>query len=285
MTMSLELGTFGAWLSPVHDDDARVDYAVATEELGYGTVWLGFGKRQFEDLAVVERILAATSTITVATAIVNMWTNDATTIAESYRRISAKYGDRFLLGVGIGHPESITTYQKPYDKMVDYLDRLDAAGMPKDRRILAALGPRALKLASARTAGSTPYLTVPAHTRVAREALGPDAILAPEHKVVVETDPAAARAIGRPFIEKPYLGLTNYTSNLLRHGYTEDDIAGGGSDRLIDDLALHGTPAAIAEQLSAHLAAGANHVGVQVLTPGTDSPVPGYRALAEVLLR
>ncbi|MGP4019292.1 LLM class F420-dependent oxidoreductase [Saccharopolyspora sp. 5N708] len=281
--MSLHLGTFGAWLNPLHDDDARTKYAVEAEALGYGTAWLGFGIQHIEDLALVERIFDATSTITVATAIVNMWINDATEIAKSYRRIRAVHGDRLLLGIGIGHPESIQTYRKPYDTMVDYLDRLDDGGVPRDRRILAALGPRALRLAAARAAGSHPYLTVPAHTRTAREVLGQDRILAPEQKVVLDTDSDAARAIGRPFIQHPYLGLTNYVSNLRRHGYTEQDVADGGSDRLIDALSLHGTAAAIVAGITGHLDAGADHVGIQVLTTGTESPMRGYRELAEVL--
>ncbi|MCI2418380.1 LLM class F420-dependent oxidoreductase [Saccharopolyspora sp. K220] len=281
--MSLHLGTFGAWLNPLHDDDARTKYAVEAEALGYGAAWLGFGTQHIEDLALVERILEATSTITVATAIVNMWINDATAIAKSYRRIRAAHGDRLLLGIGIGHPESVRTYRKPYDKMVDYLDELDDGGVPGDRRILAALGPRALELAAARTAGSHPYLVVADHTRTAREILGQNRILAPEQKVVLDSDADAARAIGRPFIQHPYLGLTNYVSNLRRHGYTEQDVADGGSDRLIDALSLHGTPEAIAAGLTAHLDAGADHVGIQVLTAGTDSPMPGFRELAEVL--
>jgi probable F420-dependent oxidoreductase len=281
--MALQLGTFGAWLNPLHDDNARTKYAVEAEALGYPTVWLGFGGQHIDDLTLVERILDATSTITVATAIVNMWVNDAATIAKSYQRIHAAHGDRFLLGIGIGHPESIHTYHSPYDTMVGYLDQLDDGGVPSDRRILAALGPRTLKLAAARTAGSHPYLTVPSHTRDARQILGPNRILAPEQKVVVETDAETARAIGRPFIQNPYLGLTNYVNNLLRHGYTQDDISRGGSDRLIDDLSLHGSPRSIINGLTAHLDAGANHVAIQVLTPGAVNPMPGYRTLANVL--
>ncbi|MDT7563708.1 MAG: hypothetical protein QOG76_2332 [Pseudonocardiales bacterium] len=282
--MVIELGTIGAWLNPVHGDGARLRYAVEAEALGYGTVWLGLGVAPVPELELVERVLDATETVTVATAIVNMWTNDAAEIARSYQRVAAKHPDRFLLGVGVGHPEAVKTYQRPIDKIVEYLDGLDEGGVPAERRVLAALGPKALALAADRAAGSHPYLTVPEHTHRARAALGPDRLLVPEQTVVVETDPAAARAIARPFLRTPYLSLRNYVNNLLSLGFTEADVAGGGSDRLVDALVPHGTPAQIGSSALRHVEAGADHVGIQVLAaPGAD-PMPGYRALAEVLL-
>jgi probable F420-dependent oxidoreductase len=282
--MVIELGTIGAWLNPVHGDGARLRYAVEAEALGYGTVWLGLGVAPVPELELVERVLDATETVTVATAIVNMWTNGAAEIARSYQRIAAKHPDRFLLGVGVGHPEAVKTYQRPIDKIVEYLDGLDEGGVPAERRVLAALGPKALALAADRAAGSHPYLTVPEHTHRARAALGPDRLLVPEQTVVVETDPAAARAIARPFLRTPYLSLRNYRNNLLSLGFTETDVAGGGSDRLVDALVPHGTPAEIGASVLRHVEAGADHVGIQVLAaPGAD-PMPGYRALAEVVL-
>ncbi len=278
------LGQIGAWLSPAYGDDARTAMVIQAESLGYPAAWLGFGRASVGDLALAERILDATSTITVATAIVNMWTNDPSDVAASYRRIASRHGGRFLLGVGIGHPESVAAYRQPYATMVGYLDQLDVGGVPADRRILAALGPRALRLAADRTLGAHPYLVVPDHTLAARQMLGPDVIIAPEHKVVVDTDPDWARAIGRAFVEDPYLKLSNYTSNLRRSGYTDADIAGGGSDGLIDALVLHGSPDAIATGLRAHLRAGADHVAVQVLTAAGRDPMPDYRQLARVLL-
>ena len=238
----LRLGQIGAWLNPAYGDDTRTALAIQAESLGYPTAWLGFGRASVSDLALAERILDATSTITVATAIVNMWTNDPVEVAASYRRIAARHSDRFLLGIGIGHPESITAYRQPYATMVTYLDQLDAGGVPPDRRILAALGPRALRLAADRTLGTHPYLVVPDHTRAARQMAEPGAVIAPEHKVVLDTDPDRARAVGRAFVSDPYLKLSNYTSNLRRYGYTDADIDGGGSDRLIDALVLHGSP-------------------------------------------
>jgi probable F420-dependent oxidoreductase len=279
----MQLGSFGAWFNPVYDDSARTEFVVEAEALGYVTAWLGMGRRAIADLSLVERALDATTTITVATAIVNMWTNDAASVARSYHRISAKNPDRFLLGVGVGHPESIAEYRSPFDTMAAYLDELEAGGVPRDRRVLAALGPRALRLAADHSAGTHPYLVVPDHTRYAREILGPTPLLAPEHKAVVGTDPERARAIGRDFVRDPYLRLRNYVNNLLRHGFTAEDITGGGSDRLIDALVLHGTPERIKAGLAAHLHAGANHVAVQVLVPQRDDPMPGYRTLAGVL--
>jgi probable F420-dependent oxidoreductase len=282
--MALQLGTFGAWFNPAYDDSARTEFVVEAEAIGYTTAWLGMGGRVVADLSLVEHALDATTTITVATAIVNVWTNDATTVARSYQRIAAKHPDRFLLGVGVGHPESIASYRSPLETMAAYLDVLDAGGVPQDHRVLAALGDRALRLAAERAAGAHPYLVVPDYTRHAREILGSEALLAPEHKAVVNNDPEKARAIGRAFVEKPYLGLRNYVNNLLRHGFTAEDMADGGSNRLIDALVLHGTPEHIKAGLAAHLDAGANHVSVQVLVAPGDDPMPGYRALARVLV-
>jgi probable F420-dependent oxidoreductase len=277
--MAPRLGTFGAWFNPSYDDETRVRFVAEAETLGFGTAWLGLGRRVLPDLTLVERALDATTEIIVATAIVNMWTNDAASIAESYRRIDARHPGRFLLGVGIGHPESIDRFHSPYETMVSYLDELDAA-VPAGRRILGALGDRALRLARDRAAGTHPYLVVPGHTRHARDVLGPGVLLAPEHKVVVSADAGHARAIGRDFVADPYLGLRNYRNNLLRHGFDPADLAGRGSDRLIDALVLHGTPQTIATGLTAHLNAGADHVGVQVLVEPGHDPMPGYRRLA-----
>ena len=278
------LGRFGVWFNPRYSDDERTEFVVEAEALGFSTAWLGFGRASINDLQLVARTLDATSTITVATAIVNMWTNDPDDIVASYHRIAARHGDRFLLGIGVGHPESIAAYRQPYATIVDYLDRLDVGGVPTDRRILAALGPRTLELAADRTLGTHPYLVVPEHTREARQLLGPVAVIAPEHKVVLETDPDIARSIGRPFVADPYLKLRNYTNNLRRYGYTDDDINAGGSDRLIDALVLHGSIDQIASGLHAHLDAGADHVAIQVLTAAGRNPMSAYQHLANTLL-
>ncbi|HEY4464137.1 MAG TPA: LLM class F420-dependent oxidoreductase [Streptosporangiaceae bacterium] len=274
--MAIEFGKLGIWRS---ERDLSPELAQTAEKLGYGAVWIGGSPSA--PLEIVERLLGATDRIAVATGIVNMWKDDPADIAAAYRRIAATHPDRFLLGLGIGHPESVSEYRKPYDTMVEYLDRLDAEGVPVAGRALAALGPKVLRLAAERTLGAHPYLVPPEHTRQAREIMGPGPLLAPEQKVVLEADPVRARAIARPRI-KPYLGMSNYVSNLRRLGWTDEDLAGEGSDRLVDALALHGDAEALARGITAHLDAGADHVCVQVL--GED-PVPGYRALAEVLLQ
>lgn len=165
---------------------------------------------------------------------------------------------------------------------MSYLDALDEGGVPVQRRVLAALGPKVLALAADRTAGAHPYLTTPEHTRTAADILGPDKILAPEHKAVLSTDPEEARAIGRPPVDNPYLHLRNYRSNLMRLGYSESEIDGGGSDRLIDALVAHGDAAAIAARLTEHLDAGANHVILHAL-PDQADPSVIYREVAAAL--
>ncbi len=181
----------------------------------------------------------------------------------------------------VGHREATQEYQKPYDKIVSYLDVLDAEGVPRDALVLAALGPKVLRLSAERTAGAHPYLTTPEHTRRAREILGDGALLAPEQKVVLDPDPERARASARPMVSR-YLGLTNYVNNLRRLGWTEADVADSGSDALVDQLAVHGDAATVARGVRAHLDAGADHVCVQVLPHETD-PLPAYRELAEAL--
>lgn len=252
------LGRFGVWTgAPVSPEQA-----VEIERLGYGTVWVGASPAA--DLAFVDPILEKTETLQVATGIVNIWTADAREVAESYHRIEDAYPGRFLLGVGVGHPEHTQQYTKPYQALVDYLDVLDAAKVPTSRRVLAALGPKVLQLAAQRAAGAHPYLTTPVHTGQSRELLGPTVLLAPEHKVVLTDDAAAAREIGRGTVDF-YLGLSNYVNNWKRLGFTEEDVERPGTDRLIDSLVAYGTPDQIAARLSEHLAAGADHVAVQVL--------------------
>ncbi|HEU4946586.1 MAG TPA: LLM class F420-dependent oxidoreductase [Kribbella sp.] len=276
--VAVQLGRFGVW-HQAHKWAPEV--AAGLEQLGYGTLWIGGSPAA--DLRDAEVLLEATNSVVVGTSIVNMWNADPAEVAESYHRLEASHPGRFVLGVGIGHPEQSAVYSSPYTTIVEYLDALDAGKVPVQRRLLAALGPKVLKVAAERTAGAIPYLTTPDHTKAARELIGPGVLLAPEHKVVLETDDDIARSIGRPYVAKPYLGLTNYVSNLRRLGYSEEDLADGGSDRLIDDLVLHGTAVDIADGLTAHLEAGADHVVIQQL--GKDGPdlLPGYEALAAVL--
>jgi len=270
--MSIELGRIGIWR---HPSGLSPEMAAEVEALGYGAIWVGGSPGG--DLGVVEDLLGATGHIAVATGIVNVWKDDAATIAADYHRITGRYPGRFLLGLGIGHREATQEYQQPYATLVGYLDQLDELKVPAGGRALAALGPRVLKLAADRSAGAHPYLVTPEHTRQARQILGPGPLLAPEQKVVLETDPERARAIARPRVQNPYLGLTNYLSNLRRLGWTDADLADGGSDALIDALAVHGDADAIGRGVTAHLDAGADHVAVQVLNA---DPLPVLRALA-----
>jgi probable F420-dependent oxidoreductase len=253
-------------------------FAAQMEELGFGAIWLGGSPKG--DLVDVEKVLEATEAIPVATGIVNIWREDAETVGESYLRISAGHPGRFVLGVGVGHREATEQYHKPLDKMAGYLDQLDAAGVPKDDLVLAALGPKALTMAGQRTAGAHPYLTTPRHTGYARRVLGDGPILAPEHKVILDTDPVQARTLARPVVSR-YLNRVNYRNNLLREGWSEADLLDGGSDRLVDALVLHGTVEEVAAGLTAHLEAGADHVAIQVLG---DDPLEMYRELSRTLL-
>ncbi len=246
------------------------------ESLGYGAIWAGGSPAA--DLSWVDPILAATTTLQLATGIVNIWTADAGPVSESFHRIDKAYPGRFLLGIGVGHPEAGHEYKKPYDALTEYLDALDQHGVPKDRRVVAALGPQVLKLSARRSAGAHPYLTTPEHTAAARELIGPDAFIAPEHKAVLTTDAEKARAVGRKALEI-YLNLTNYLNSWKRLGFTDEDVAKPGSDRLVDAVVAYGTTDAIAARLKEHLAAGADHVPVQVLT-SPDKLVPALAELA-----
>lgn len=245
------------------------------EALGYGAIWAG-GSPPAE-LDWVEPLLESTTNLQVATGIVNIWTADAGPTAESFHRIDRAYPGRFLLGIGVGHREAITEYKKPLDALNDYLDKLDEHGVPKDRRVVAALGPKVLQLSADRSAGAHPYLTTPEHTAEARALLGADAFIAPEHKAVLTTDAEQARAIGRKSLEI-YLNLNNYLNSWKRLGFTDSDVAKPGSDRLVDAVVAHGTVDEVAARLRAHRDAGADHVPVQVLT----SPDKLVAALTEL---
>lgn len=264
-------GSFGRGVTP--------QQATEIEALGYGAVWVGGSPPAA--LSWVEPILQATTTLCVATGIVNIWWAPAQRVAESFHRIEAAYPGRFLLGIGVGHAEMISEYRKPYNALVEYLDRLDDYGVPANRRVVAALGPRVLGLSARRSAGAHPYLTTPEHTARARELIGPSAFLAPEHKVVLTTDSARARTVGRQALDM-YFNLANYRNNWKRLGFTDDEVSRPGSDRLVDAVVAYGTPDAIAARLNEHLLAGADHVPIQVLTED-DNLVSALTELAKPL--
>jgi probable F420-dependent oxidoreductase len=259
VSLKPELGRFGVWL-PSRSVSGGV--ARQIESLGYGAVWVGGSPDA--DLSWVEPALAETSTLQLATGIVNIWASPANHVAKSFERIESAYPGRFLLGVGVGHPEHTDVYTKPYDALVEYLDELDGACVPTSRRVLAALGPKVLALAAERSAGAHPYLTTPEHTAKARELVGNTVFLAPEHKVVLTENVNEAREIGRRYADF-YLDLSNYVNNWRRLGFTDDDVRKPGSDKLIDAVVAHGTPEHVAARLNEHLESGADHVAIQVL--------------------
>jgi probable F420-dependent oxidoreductase len=252
------------------------DLARTIEGLGYGTIWQGGSPGA--DLRPAEELLDATESLVVATGIVNIWASDPAELADSYHRIEAAHPGRLLLGIGSGHREATPERVRPVAAMARYLDVLDERGVPVEARVLSALGPRMLAMAAERSAGTHPYLTIPSQTREQRAALGPDALVAPEQTVVLDADPDAGRRVARQFLEH-YLELVNYTSTMKRGGFTDEDLANGGSDRLVDEIVVHGDAPVLAAAVRAHLDAGADHVCVQV-QPAAGDVVAALRAIA-----
>ena len=277
----MELGRIGVWTTyrPFGIERAG-EAARLLEDLGYGAWWLG-GSPHVPD---VRPILEATSTLAAATGILNVWINDPGETAAADAGLRAAFPGRFMLGIGIGHPEATSDYRRPLQSMRAFLDGLDAAPEtpPPAERCLAALGPKMLDLAAARTAGAHTYFVPVEHTRSARERLGPGKLIATELACVVETDPARAKAVAREYATR-YLGLRNYTRNLLDFGFREDDFADGGSDRLLDAVVPQGGAERIADVVRAHLDAGADHVCVQPLGE-RGIPRLSWTALADALL-
>ena len=268
----MELGEIGVWRVRQHGADGVEEL----EKLGYGAFWLGSSPAPQDAAPYLDR----TKAMTVATGILNVWQHSPQEAAARHAELARDYPGRFLLGVGIGHPEATSDYRRPLATMRGFLDGLD--GVPVGQRIVAALGPKMLDLAGERSLGAHTYFVPPEHTRSARKRLGPEAVIATEVAVVVEPDADAARAIAREYAAG-YLARRNYTSNLERLGYDEDDLAEGGSDGLIDALIPHGGPDEVAEGVRAHLDAGATHVCLQPLGHGPN-PMDDYRALARVLI-
>ena len=271
----MKLGKFGVWQPGYATTPAM---AKQIEDLGFTALWLG---GPAIDLAGIDELLGETADLVVGTSVYNVNTGNTKALAAAYRRIDTAFPGRLFLGLGVGHREQVTGYATPMTVMRTFLDELDAHGVPRERRGLAALGPKMLAMSRDRSGGAVPYLVTPEHTRRARQILGTDALLAPEQKIVLDSDPDRARKLARPRIRHPYLGLVNYTNNLRRLGFGDDDLAGDGSDRLIDQLALHGDITAIAAGLAAHVAAGADHVQIQVIG---DHSVP-HPKMPEVLLQ
>lgn len=268
----MQLGQIGIWRRRYHGPDGVEEL----EALGYSALWLGSSPSTADARPYLER----TSTMTIATGILNVWQHEPAEVAAGHAELKRDFPGRFLLGIGVGHPEVTSDYTRPLATMRAFFDGLDA--VPRDERIAAALGPKMLDLAGERSLGAHTYFVTPAHTRFARERLGPDALIAPEVAVVVEPDADAARAIAREYATF-YVTSRNYVSNLLRLGFDEDDFVGGGSDRLIDAVIPHGSADEIAEAAREHLDEGADHVCLQPLGHGPH-PSEDYRALASALI-
>lgn len=279
----------GIWSAPLRygDQGEAAEAAAELEELGFGTLWIpDVGGRVFD---AVGNLLAATRQAVIATGILNLWMHTPADVAASYASLTAAHGDRFLLGIGVSHAPLIDSrdpgrYRRPLQAMTTFLDGLDAAEAPvaADARVLAALGPKMLDLAATRSRGAHPYLTTPEHTRFAREQLGAGPLLAPEQTAILCSERDEAREIGTTWLAS-YLALPNYANNLLRSGFTTDDIA-EVSDRLFDALIAWGSPEAVIKRIAEHRDAGADHVCVQLLDADPRAfPREEWRRLAAAL--
>ena len=293
--MAVDLGRIGVWTHTLDQQQigAAQEAVGQLEAMGFGAVWIpeSVGREAMSSAAL---LLAGGEHIVVATGIANLWARDAMSMAAGQKTILSAYPDRFLLGIGVSHKRAIEglrgqTYDKPLATMRAYLDAMDeavffAAQPPSEpERVLAALGPKMLELARDRAGGAHPYFVPVEHTAFAREALGPGPRLAPEQAVVLETDPSTAREVARSHM-KTYLGLPNYTNNLRRFGFDDDDLAGEGSDRLVDAIVAWGTTDVVVARIQAHFDAGADHVCIQVVDTDLRAlPLRQWRELAGAL--
>jgi probable F420-dependent oxidoreductase len=286
----MKLSGTGVWAGQLRygDPGPIAEAATELEELGYSALWIpDVGG---DVLGSIETLLGATRRAVVATGVLNVWMHDAAEVAARRASWSAPWQNRTVLGLGISHAPLIDRdqpgrYTKPYSVMCAYLDGLDSAEqpLPVTARVLAALGPRMLALARDRASGVHPYLVPPEHTARAREIAGPDALVATEQAVVLESDPVTARAIARNHLAM-YLPLPNYANNLRRLGFGDDDFASPGSDRLVDAIVAWGDVDAIRARVVAQRDAGADHVCIQVLRAEYDFPLAEWRELAPALV-
>jgi probable F420-dependent oxidoreductase len=292
---ALQLGSTGIWTNHLDAIPAAraQEIAAELESLGFGALWIGeaYGR---EALTHAGLLLAGTRRIVIATGIANIYGRDPVAMAAGQKTLAEAYPDRFLLGLGVSHVPLVEElrghrYDKPVATMRSYLDAMDQADYraaspgSKPLRVLAALGPKMLRLAAERANGAHPYNTTPEHTAQARTLLGAGPLLCPEQAVIFETNATKARAVARKFLAI-YLTLPNYTNNWLRLGFSEADIANGGSNRLIDAVIAWGDLKAVLSRMEEHRSAGADHVCVQVLTEGgEDFPLSEIRTLAAAL--
>ena len=285
----MDLAGVGVWSSQLRYGDAgeAAEAAAELEELGYTALWIPDVGGPVLDS--VGQLLASTKQVVIATGILNLWMHEPSDVAASYASLAATHGERFLLGIGVSHAPLIDSkepglYRKPLAATRAYLDALDATEQPVPvaNRVLAALGPKMLELAATRSRGAHPYLVTPDHTRYAREHLGDGPLLLPEQTVLLTDDKEQARAVGTDWL-RAYLALPNYANNLLRSGFTQDDLT-SVSDRLFDAIIAWGDEEAVLRRVNEHLSAGADHVCVQVLTADpTEFPREQWRRLAAAL--
>ncbi|MFG3111056.1 LLM class F420-dependent oxidoreductase [Streptomyces tendae] len=278
------VGRYGVWSGGFRSEDPegapeRAEAVAELEQLGFGALWLG-GNTAARHAAP---LIGATERIVVGTSIQSIWEHKASEAAAGFAELEVSHPGRFVLGLGVSHAPIAQGYRRPYSTMVGYLDELDRAGMRSAHRVLAALGPKMLDLARDRAAGAIPYLVTPEHTAQARERLGGGPLLAPEFKVVLDSDPSRARATARAYLAM-YLKLPNYTKNFLNLGFTDDDVSGGGSDRLIDAVFAWGDDATVRARIDAFHDAGADHVALQLVQDDMNRlPREGWRRLAALL--
>jgi probable F420-dependent oxidoreductase len=289
------LGRVGVWSFALDELPAGGERQTVAEmeALGYPSLWIPEGLDSKEIIAHASLLLAASERLTIATGIANMWARDAVALANAARLLADDHPGRFVLGIGVGHSYSTevrgSRYERPWSGMRAYLEAMDEApsSAPEPARpaprLLAALGPRMLELAAERTAGAHTYFVPVEHTVAARRALGAEPILAVEQTVVLESEPTAARHLARGFAVH-YLELPNYANNLRRLGFTDEDVAGSGSDRTIDATIAWGRVDRIVDRVRAHLDAGADHVAVQVVTDAGETGLRQLRELGPSLL-
>ncbi|PYE17424.1 putative F420-dependent oxidoreductase [Williamsia limnetica] len=285
----MKLAGVGIWSSQLRYGDLAQSAEAAAEldELGFTALWIpDVGGPVFD--AVANRLQATTKTV-IATGILNLWMHEPADVAAQYNNLTDKHGDRLLLGIGVSHAPLVDSgnpgrYKKPLAATAAFLEGLDAAEktVPVESRVLAALGPKMLQLSATRANGSHPYLVTPDFTASARETLGAGPLLLPEQTAILTTDADHARSIGTEWL-RSYLQLPNYANNLLRSGFTQEDID-SVSDRLFDAIIAWGDEAAIARRVEEHRAAGADHVCIQVLDADPQAyPREQWRRLATAL--
>ena len=289
-----DMGRVGVWTWPLVTAPApHIRQAVrAIEDMGYGAVWFPESRGR-EAIALSAMLLAETSTIKVAPGIANIWARDASAAAGAAMALGEAWPGRFTLGLGVSHAPAVGVrgheYVRPLARMREYLDAMESAVFvgPEPETpvpvVLAALGPKMLRLAVEKAAGAHPYFVPVSHTAFARETMGPDGFLAPEQAVVLDTDPERARATARGHMER-YLLLDNYRRNLLRLGWGESDLDNGGSDEVVDAVVAWGSAEAITETIAAHHEAGADHVSIQVISESEGVPLAELEELARHLL-